>query len=119
MRYVTIILVALVLISCESNGLGIVNGVYQEAILIERVEPSYPPLAKAAAIEGDVLVLFIVSVQGNTEEVIIGMSSGARAGFEEASVGAVKQWKYQPATLFGKPVASRDSALIEFRLNNP
>lgn len=116
MRYVSITIVAFLLISCESNGLRISGCDYQEALLIERVEPVYPALAWYAALEGDVLVRFIVSVQGNTEEVIIGRDSGTNAGFEESSISAVKQWQYQPATLFGEPVKSRDSALIEFRL---
>jgi len=119
MRYPTIILIALVLSSCESSGLRVAGGDYREAVLIERVEPAYPALAQQAHVEGDVLVRFIINVQGNTEEVTIGKDSGMNMGFEEHSISAVKQWKYQPALLFGEPVKSRDSALIEFRLTNP
>jgi protein TonB len=40
----------------------------------------------------------------------------AGMGLDEKAMAAVKQWRFQPATLDGRPVAVRISVEVSFRL---
>lgn len=68
---------------------------------IRRVEPVYPPLAKAAQISGSVVVEVTIDEAGNV------MNARAISGhplLKDAAVTAARGWKFQPTRLSGTPV---------------
>lgn len=79
--------------------------------LIKRVEPVYPPIAKAAHITGTVALEFTITTTGDVADIKV--RSGP-AMLQQAAIDAVKQWKYRPMLLNGKPFAVRSSAVFNF-----
>ena len=85
---------------------------------IVRVNPVYPTRALQHGNEGWVMLSYVVSATGEVEEPMIEDSSGVEA-FELAALGAVRNWRYTPATVNGKPVAqSMVKAKIFFALED-
>jgi TonB family protein len=74
----------------------------------------YPEIAKRAGIEGRVFVLTFINEEGNviSTEVIKGVGSG----LDEAAVKAVRETKFTPAKINGKPVKVQVTVPIIFRL---
>jgi TonB family protein len=79
----------------KAGDLVPLNQVDKAPVLIKRVDPKYPASAKALGIEGQVLASALISETGDVAEVVI--IQGLAGGFDEATVTAVKQWKYDPA----------------------
>lgn len=87
----------------------------QAAKLISRVEPVYPPLAKANHIQGVVRLTAILSNDGRITalQVLRGPPLLVPAAQE-----AVKQWKYSPTLVNGLPVEVVTEIDVEFFLPN-
>jgi len=64
--------------------------------------PSYPEAARAAGIEGRVILRIVISETGEVTSVTVMRGDPILA---QAAVEVVKGWKFQPATLEGKPIA--------------
>jgi TonB family protein len=90
-----------------------VGGDVREAKLISSVPPVYPSMAKTQHISGGVTIDALIDANGRvtTMKVISGS-----ALLQEAAKEALKQWKYQPATLDGKAVPMHLNVTIQFRL---
>jgi len=90
-----------------------VGGDVKTAKLINSVPPVYPMLAKNQHVSGNVQVDALIDATGRvtTMKVVSGP-----ALLHQAAMEALKQWKYQPATLDGKPVAMHLTVSIQFRL---
>ncbi len=90
-----------------------VGGNVKQAKLISSMPPVYPALAKTQHVSGDVTVDALIDANGRvtTMKVVSGPSL-----LQQAAMDALKQWKYQPATLDGKAVAMHLSVTIRFRL---
>ncbi len=81
---------------------------------IKRVSPVYPPELKAKRVEGEVRLVFIVQEDGSVEDVRVSrMTSPA---FVEAAIEAVKQWKFEPGMIDGRPVKTRVHLPLSFSL---
>jgi protein TonB len=91
-----------------------VSGVVQQAQLIARIEPRYPPIAVQAGIEGTVLLHAIINREGGITalEVVSGPPLLVKAALD-----AVRQWRYRPTFLNGEPVDVDTSITVIFRLN--
>jgi TonB family protein len=84
---------------------------------IERVSPRFPTNAARNGNEGWVKLSFVVDENGAVLDPVIEDSSGIR-GFERASLRAVKQWQYSPATRNGKNIEQcRNSVRLDFKLD--
>jgi periplasmic protein TonB len=83
-------------------------------LLIKKVDPKYPSNARRNHIEGTVLLQAEIGTDGNIQnlKLISGEPSLARA-----AIKAVKQWKYKPYLLMGKPVAVETQITVDFSLN--
>ena len=90
-----------------------VGGDVQQAKLISSTPPMYPPLAKTQHIEGNVRVDALVDETGRVSSVKV--VSGPTL-LHQAAMDAIRQWKYQPATLDGKPVPMHLTVTLQFRL---
>jgi len=90
-----------------------VGGDVKPAKLVSQVSPSYPTLAKAQHVAGDVKVDALIDPTGRvtTMKVISGPTL-----LHQAAMDALRQWKYQAATLDGKPVAMHLTVTLQFRL---
>ena len=84
--------------------------------LVTQVNPVYPEKAQKAGTQGKVLVEVVISNTGVVTDARVVKEEPAGHGFGEASVAAVKQWRYEPATLKGRPVAVKWLVTINFRL---
>ena len=62
--------------------------------LIKKVEPPYPPLARAARIQGTVLVDAIIRKDGTVTDVTIVKSNNPL--FNQPTIDAVRQWRFTP-----------------------
>jgi TonB family protein len=63
--------------------------------LIKKVEPRYPDIARAARIEGDVVVDAVILKDGTVSNVTVLRSTSKM--FEQACVDAVRQWRFTPS----------------------
>lgn len=85
-----------------------------EAMLIRRVQPGYPALARTAGISGTVVLHARIGTDGQIHqlEVVSGNALLAHAAME-----AVREWKYRPTTLNGQPVEVETQVTVTFVLN--
>lgn len=67
-----------------------------------RVEPEYTPIARAARVQGTVLLEAMVSKTGGVE--IKRLIRPLGYGLEENAAEALSQWTFEPATRNGQPV---------------
>ena len=84
-----------------------------EGNLVYKVQPVYPPLARAARIQGTVMLRAIISRTGTIEnlQVISGHPLLVRAATD-----AVLQWRYRPYVLNGDPVEVETQVTVNFSL---
>jgi TonB family protein len=90
-----------------------VGGELMETKLIRRVEPVYPALAMRARVQGKIILKVTVDEEGNVTEAKV---TDGHPLLNEASVNAVKQWKYSPTLLNGKPVPVTATVSVIFNL---
>jgi protein TonB len=85
----------------------------QSGLLIRKVPPAYPPLARQARIQGTVILQAQISKDGNIEN--LQLISG-HPMLAPAAIEAVKQWKYKPYLLNGEPVEVETQVQVNFTL---
>jgi periplasmic protein TonB len=83
-------------------------------LLLRKVQPNYPPLAKAARIQGHVLLQAEISKDGTIQN--LKLISG-HPMLAPAAIEAVKQWRYKPYLLNGEPVAVETQVDVIFSLS--
>lgn len=90
------------------------GGVVQEALIINRVIPPYPPLARAAGIQGRVSFSAIIGRDGAIMnlQVLSGHPLLRQAAFD-----AVRQWRYKPTMLNGEPVEVATTIDVNFTIS--
>jgi TonB family protein len=66
-------------------------------------DPHYPEEARHARVQGAVILQTIIDTVGKVTDVRV--LKGLPSGLTEAAVDAVSSWRFEPATLEGKPVA--------------
>jgi TonB family protein len=84
-----------------------------QIILETQKPPVFPPAAKAARFSGSVMVEAIVLRDGKVGEVKVLDCTRPKVGFEQASIDAVKNWRFEPGTKAGEPV----EYTLKFRMN--
>src|SRR5499427_3214947 len=85
----------------------------QSGLLVRKVPPSYPPLARQARIQGTVILQAQISKNGDIEN--LQLISG-HPMLAPAAIEAVKQWKYKPYLLNGEPVEVETQVQVNFTL---
>jgi periplasmic protein TonB len=89
------------------------GGEVKSPALLQRVEPVYPPMALAGNIEGVVILEAIVDENGVVQELKV---LRAQPIFERAAIAAVRQWRYSPLLLNGKPERFILTVVLSFHL---
>lgn len=84
-----------------------------QGLLIHRVQPMYPPLARQARIQGTVVLQAEISKDGTIEN--LRLISG-HPMLAPSAIEAVKQWRYKPYFLNGEPVAVETQITVNFTL---
>ena len=85
-----------------------------QGLLIRKVQPNYPPLARQARIQGTVLLQAEISKDGTIEN--LRLISG-HPMLAPAAIEAVRQWRYKPYMLNGEPVAVETQVQVNFTLS--
>jgi protein TonB len=80
---------------------------------ISGAAPAYPPLARAVAAQGVVIIEAVIDVNGDVASTKVLRSI---ALLDAAALDAVRQWKYTPARLNGEPVAVMITVTVNFTL---
>jgi protein TonB len=83
-------------------------------LLVSKVNPTYPPLARQARIAGTVVLQAEISKTGDIQK--LHLISG-HPMLAPAAIEAVKQWKYKPYLLNGEPVEVDTEVLVNFTLS--
>jgi protein TonB len=102
------------LVQQEKRPVKVSEGVLQ-AQLVSRIEPRYPSLALQTRQAGTVVLHAIISRDGRISalEVVSGSPF-----FVQAALDAVRQWRYRPTMLNGKPVEVETTITVVFRLQS-
>lgn len=90
-----------------------VSAVDEKPKLIKEIKPVYPIIARQARVEGIVVIQTFIDEEG---QVYIAKVIQSVPLLDQAAIDAVRQWKYSPAILNGKPVKVQADITITFRL---
>ena len=83
------------------------------ATALQRVNPIYPPLARNQGIEGNVILDATIAQDGSVPKVKVVSGPPSLA---DAATRAVRQWRFSPAMLNGKPVEVEQRVTIVFKM---
>src|SRR5262249_42119452 len=91
-----------------------VGGPVQAAMLVRRVQPDYPEIARGERLAGTVRLHAMSGKAGGISRLLVlhGYCSLAKS-----SVRAVSQWRYRPTLLNGEPVEVDKTIDVIFSLN--
>src|ERR1700678_888218 len=96
------------------GGLYHVGGGVSAPQLVFAPDPEFSDEARRAKYQGVCVVSLIVDAQGNPQRVQVVRHLGM--GLDEKAVEAVKQYKFKPATLQGKPVPVEVNIEVNLRI---
>ena len=83
----------------------------ERALLVYSVNPAYPAEAAAQKLHGPVVLQATIGLDGSVGDLKI-----VRGSFvlSKAAIAAVKQWRFQPYTVSGRPVQTQTFLTINF-----
>jgi len=85
-------------------------------LIVSKVPPVYPPLARASKIQGTIVMKAVINQTGDV--ISLELISG-HPMLAPAAMDAVRQWKYRPYLLNGKAVAAETQVTVNFALSEP
>jgi TonB family protein len=89
-----------------------IGGDVKPAKLLKSVQPVYPQMARTQHVSGNVQIDALIDADGNVSAMKV--LSGP-ALLRDAALQSLKQWKYQPAELDGKPTSMHLTVVLQFR----
>ncbi|HEU5403633.1 MAG TPA: TonB family protein [Terriglobales bacterium] len=84
-----------------------------EGLLIHKVQPTYPPLARSARIQGQVILQAVIGKDGTIQNL---RAVSGHPMLTPAAIDAVRQWRYKPYFLNGEPVEVDTQITVNFTL---
>jgi periplasmic protein TonB len=84
-----------------------------EGLLVHKVQPAYPPLARQARIQGSVVIAALIGKDGSIQNLKV---TSGHPMLTQAALDAVRQWKYKPYYLNGEPVEVDTQITVNFTL---
>jgi len=85
-----------------------------QGMIIRKIQPAYPPLARQARIQGPVVLQAEIGKDGSIQN--LRLISG-HPMLAPAAIEAIKQWKYKPYILNGEPVEVETTITYNFTLS--
>lgn len=85
-----------------------------EGLLVHKVTPMYPALARSARIQGSVVLQAIIAKDGTITNL---RAVSGHPMLTPAAIEAVKQWRYKPYYLNGEPVEVETQITVNFTLS--
>lgn len=85
-----------------------------EGMLIRRVQPVYPPLARSARIQGSVILAAVISKAGTIDNLHV---LSGHPMLVPAAIAAVSQWRYRPYILNHEPIEVETQITVNFNLS--
>ena len=82
-------------------------------VKIRDASPAYPEVPRLARVEGQVVIEALIGMTGDVVETRVLRSTPM---FAEAALAAVRQWKYRPTLINGRPVPVVLTVTVTFRL---
>lgn len=82
--------------------------------LLQRVPPTYPPLARSTRIQGSVVLDVVIGTDGSVNSATV---VSGHPLLVQSAVDAVKQWKYKPYVLDGRAVEVESRITVQFALH--
>jgi protein TonB len=98
----------------ERPGGWEIRSLWAESNIIYRVQPSFPPLARAARIQGAVRLRATISKTGTIENLSI---VSGHPMLVASAIEAVKKWRYRPYLLNGEPIEVETEINVNFLLS--
>jgi len=86
-----------------------------QGMVLRRVQPAYPQMAKIARVQGAVVLAAIIGKDGTIQNLHV--VSTASPLLNQAAIDAVKQWRYRPYILNGEPVEVDTTVTVNFTLS--
>ena len=77
-----------------------------------RLDPVYPQAARAARVQGVVILNVVVGADGTVKTV---RALSGPEPLTQAAIDAVRWWKFEPYTVDGSPVEAESTVAIDFR----
>jgi periplasmic protein TonB len=96
----------------QAGPLRISSGL-SEGMLLAPIRPVYPPIARAAGVQGTVVVEAVISKAGVIESLHI--VSGPMM-LQNAALEAIREARYRPYRLNGEPVEVQTTITVNFRI---
>ena len=87
----------------------------EDYVILHMVKPEYPPDELKHGVEGDVTVEILINEAGSVEAAWVIIASGSR-GFEQATLDAVRQFRFKPPIVQGNPAPMWIRFEIRFRI---
>jgi periplasmic protein TonB len=84
-----------------------------EGDLVRKILPTYPALARAARLQGQVVLLAVISKQGTIENLRV---LTGHPILVPSAIEAVRQWRYRPYILNNEPVEVETQITVNFSL---
>ncbi|HEV2697174.1 MAG TPA: energy transducer TonB, partial [Terriglobales bacterium] len=85
-----------------------------QGMVLHKVQPTYPPLARTARVQGSVVLAAIIGKDGSIQNLHV---LSGHPLLQQAALEAVKQWKYRPYILNGEPVEVDTQVTVNFTLS--
>lgn len=82
---------------------------------LKEVKPRYTRRARKACIEGSVILQAVISKEGRVVDIAV---LRPLPGLTDAAVDTVSRWRFEPATLRGRPVEVNYNVAVNFRLGS-
>ena len=89
-----------------------VSGGVEQGLLIQEVKPVYPPLARQAGVQGEVILQAVIGKDGRIENLRV---VSGNPMLVKAARDAVIQWRYRPYLLDGEPVEVETQITVNFK----
>jgi TonB family protein len=89
------------------------NGVAAPALL-HKLEPDYSVEARAAKVQGTVVLSVVIGTDGRASDVQL--RKGVGYGLDEQALDAITQWTFKPGMRDGMAVPVQASIEVNFRL---
>jgi protein TonB len=92
-----------------------ISGGVATGLLLQKTVPLYPPIAKAARVQGTVVLQATISKGGTIENLRV---ISGNAMLQGAALDAVRSWRYRPYLLNGEPVEVETTVNVVFTLGS-